>query len=118
MDKDIRNKIKNKKALAFFDNAKVILVIGVLLFVALLGVSIASVAWGVVSAKIFIGDRVFLVVYMIMYESVKITFAYQIKQEEYGLECRKAKKKGMKLPQKTKLDFLSEAASYKNDINK
>lgn len=106
-------KKNNQPQDGFLDNQPVIILIGILLFTAGIGVNIARTAWGVTTWKSLIWNVVFLVMYMIVFECIKIYRLYHIKQEEYEAEKRKARKAGRMLPQKSKIDFLFEAANHR-----
>ena len=97
----------------FLENQSMIILAGVLLFTAGIGINIARVAWGAGAWKSFIWNVVFLLAYMVVFEGVKIYRLYHIRQLEYEEEKRKAKKTGKTLPEKNKLDFLFEAANRK-----
>lgn len=109
-----KNGKKNRQTQdAFLDNQPVIILIGILLFTAGIGVNIARTAWGVATWKSLIWNVVFLAVYMVVFECIKIYRLYHIKQAEYETERRKAKKAGRTLPEKNKIDFLFEAANHR-----
>ena len=106
-------KKNNQPQDGFLDNQPVIILIGILLFTAGIGVNIARIAWGVATWKSLIWNVVFLVVYMIVFECIKIYRLYHVKQAEYETEKRKARKSGRTLPEKNKIDFLFEAANHR-----
>lgn len=114
----IREGVKVKKKSAVVENEKVIILIGILLFIAGIGVNIARVAWQVAGLKSFIWNVVFLIAYMVVFETVKIISIYKILKEEYELLVKKSKKTGKKIQQKTDIDLLFEASRYKEDKTK
>lgn len=109
------NKKNNQPQDGFLDNQPIIILIGILLFTAGVGVNVARVAWGAAEWNTFIWNIVFIIVYMVVFEVIKIYRLYHLKQAQYELERKKAKKAGRTLPEKNKLDFLFEAANSRKE---
>ncbi len=113
--KDTNKKNNKQPQDGFLDNQFIIIIMGILLFTAGVGVNIARVAWGAATWKAFIWNIIFILVYMIVFEMIKIYRLYRWKQEQYEREKKKAKKAGRTLPQKNKLDLLFEAANSRKE---
>ncbi len=116
-DTNNTNKKNNNKQPqdGFLDNQLIIIIMGILLFTAGVGVNIARAAWGAATWKAFIWNIIFILVYMIVFEMIKIYRLYHWKQEQYEREKKKAKKAGRTIPQKNKLDLLFEAANSRKE---
>lgn len=110
-----RNRKNNQPQDAFLDNQLIIIIMGILLFTAGIGINVSRVAWGVATWKSFIWNIAFLIVYIVVFEAVKIFRLYHFKKGQYELEYKKAKKAGRKFPEKSMLDFLFEAANSRKE---